>query len=264
MQIDRMPPAFGDAKDNFMVFTAADGKYLERFLRPFVGSMMAFVPHPCLHIHLYNPQQKDFDLLSAVTNEHPDLQLSWSHENFSAGDLERGSGASPKQSWESLYICCSRFLAARAIQLETGANLLITDIDILFNGDVRARFNGGIECALRLRPLERNLCRRTLGGVVFVSSGPTGRKFLTTTCDYIERFLTAGFYWFYYDQYALHRAVQSLSKQERRELFSELTPQDVSFKLAKDGLILFPKGKLKDGDSFIDLAKKFGGKTEVP
>lgn len=263
MEIDQPPPVTGIASDDIIVFTAADSGYLGRFLRPFAGSMVAHIPGPRLHIHLYNPQNGDFDLIRSVQEKHPSLQLTWSHENFASEDFERQARASSRQSWKSLYICCSRFLAAQTIQQQSGANLLITDIDVLFNGNIRDRFGGDIECALRLRPDEKELCKRTLGGVVFASASPVGNKFLATACGYIERFLQAGFYWFALDQYALYRAVQAMSEDEKRNSFSALTPRDVSFELAKDGLILFPKGALKGEEAFASLARTYEGRGKV-
>ncbi|MBI2717623.1 MAG: hypothetical protein HY245_08720 [Rhizobiales bacterium] len=262
MEIDRLPPATGIARDDIIVFTAADSEYLGRFLLPFAGSMVVHIPGPRLHIHLYNPQNGDFNLIKSIQEKYSSLQLTLSHEYFASRDFERRARASSKQTWKSLYICSSRFLAARTIQRLSGATLLITDIDILFNGNIKDRFGGGIECALLLRPNEKNLCKRTLGGVVFASANPVGQQFLATACDYIERFLRAGFYWFAFDQFALYRAVRAMSEDERRNSFSALTSRDVSFELAKDGLILFPKGKLKDEEAFANLARTYEGRDK--
>lgn len=189
------------------------------------------------------------------------MRLSWSHESFSADEFARRASASPRQMWKSLYICCARFLAARAVQQRTGASLLIIDIDILFNGNVRQRFTGDIACAVLLRPHENNLSKRTLGGVVFASASPVGQAFLSRACDYIERFLAAEFYWFAFDQYALFRAVKTMSKKERRSHFSPLTQRDVSFEFAEDALIYFAKGTLKDEDEYSNLADTYAKKS---
>jgi len=259
IEID-VPPSEGISRDDVMVFTAADSVYLGRFLGPFVGSMVAHVPSPRLHVHLYNPNGGDFALLKSVQQQYPAMQLTWSHETFSADEFARRANASPRQMWKSLYICCSRFLAARTLQKQTGASLLIIDIDILFNGNIRERFTDDIACALLLRPDESNLSKRTLGGVVFASASPVGQAFLSRACDYIERFLAAGFYWFAFDQYALFRAVQAMSEKERFNQFSPLTQRDVSFEFAKDALILFAKGTLKDEEEYSNLAGRYAEK----
>lgn len=260
IEIDVAPPSAGVSRDDVMVFTAADSVYLGRFLRPFAGSMVAHVPRPRLHVHLYNAGSNDFALLKSVQQQYPEMQLTWSHETFSADDFARRATASPQQVWKSLYICCSRFLAAQTLQKLTGASLLIIDIDVLFNGNIKERFTGDVACALLLRPDERNLSKRTLGGVVFASSSPAGRKFLAHTCGYIERFLAAGFYWFAFDQYALFRAVQAMPEKERQTQFSPLTQRDVSFEFAEDALILFAKGTLKDEEEYSNLARAYDQK----
>jgi hypothetical protein len=242
------------------VFTAADSHYLRRFLTSFAGSMAAHIPRPRLHVHLYNPDSRDFALLESVQQQHPEMQLTLSHETFSGDQFARRATPSPRQMWLSLYICCSRFLAARAVQQQTGASLLITDIDILFNGNIRERFKGDIACALLERARERNLSKRFLGGVVYVSASPVGQRFLRRVCNYIERFLAAGFYWFAFDQYALFRAVQEMPANERRNNFSLLTQRDVSFEFAEDALILFPKGGLKDEERYSNLARTYEAK----
>ncbi len=252
--VDVAPRSAESPDDDLLVFTAADGVYLRRFFRPFAGSLVAHVPGPRLHVHLYNPGADDFALLKSVQRQFPDLRLTWSHETFEAEDLERRAKASPRQSWKSLYICCSRFLAAQEIQQATGASLLISDIDVLFNGNLEDRFTRDIACALLLRPEEDDLSKRALGGVVFVSASAVGQRFLARACDRIARFLAAGFYWFAFDQYALWRAAQSMPADERRSCFSPLTEADVSFELSGEALILYPKGALKDEDRYSSLA----------
>jgi hypothetical protein len=259
VQID-VPPPNALARDDLVVFTAADSVYLNRFLQPFVGSMVAHTREPRLHVHLYNPTTRDLELLQSVQRQFPCLRLTRSHETFSGDDLARRAKASPKQLWNSLYICCSRFLAARALQRVTGASLLIVDIDILFNGNIEERFKGDIACALMLRPEEQNLSKRSLGGVVFASGSAVGQAFLSRACDDIARFLAAGFYWFAFDQYALYRSVQRMRAQERRDQLSLLTERDVSFDFARDALILYPKGALKDEHEYSSRAGAYGQK----
>jgi len=259
VQIDVSPPA-GLHRTDVIVFTAADSVYLGRFLMPFVGSLVAHNAEPRLHVHLYNPTASDVALLQRVRQQYPEVQLTSSHETFSDDDLARRAKASPKQLWKSLYICCSRFLAARVLQQRTGASLLIVDIDILFNGNIEERFSGDIACALMLRPQESNLSKRALGGVVFASGSAAGQSFLARACDDIERFLAAGFYWFAFDQYALYRSVQRIRASERRNLVSLLTEHDVSFDFVGDALIFYPKGALKHENEYSSLAGAYGEK----
>jgi hypothetical protein len=255
--VDVAPRAAEALDDGILVFTAADSVYLRRFFRPFAGSLVAHVPSPRLHVHLYDPGTDDFDLVKSVQRQFPDLQLTWSHATFAAADLDRRAKASPRQSWKSLYICCSRFLAAQEIQKATGASLLISDIDVLFNGNLEDRFTRDIACALLLRPEEDDLSKRALGGVVFVSASAVGQRFLARACGRIARFLAAGFYWFAFDQYALWRAVQTMPAHEKRSCFSPLTEADVSFDLSEEALILYPKGALKDDDEYSSLAGSY-------
>jgi hypothetical protein len=253
---DDAPPA-ATTTHSFLIFTAADSGYLNRFLRPFARSAVAHVRNPRLHIHLYNPQAADFEFLDAVRQELPGLTLTSSHETFAPESRELKSAASRQQSWKSLYICTSRFLAANAVQKKFSVSMLITDIDILFNGDIEGRLGRETDVALQLRPDERNMCKRTLGGVVYVSARTTGREFLSRVSSDISRFLAAGFYWFAFDQLALYRAVKSMPRDAFENRFSALSGSDISFDLGRGGLILFPKGKLKDQQEFADLAKGY-------
>jgi hypothetical protein len=239
------------------LFTAADSGYLQRFIEPYLLSARAHVTRPRVHIHLYNPEEKDFELLMSMRGELPDMQITWSHEIFSPEAWETRSSSSDQQSWKSLYICTSRFLAAQAVQQRCGSDILMTDIDILFNGDVTKRFCAPADVGLFLRLGERNLCKRTLGGLVYASARPNGRKFLSHVADDISRFLAAGRYWFAFDQLALYRAVLRMPEASRRSHILELTTQDMSFDFSPDGLILVPKGRSRDEGRFAALSKKY-------
>lgn len=252
-----------EQQSRLMIYTAADSTYLQKFFKPFVKSANAHMRAPRIHIHLYNPQPADFTLLNSVRKDMARLALSWSHENFSAQALEQRSQSSNQQSWKSLYICTSRFIAAEIVQKKFGLPLLITDVDILFNGNVEERFSGAIDVALMLRPEERNICKRTLGGIVYVSARVAGRNFLARTAGSISRFLAAGFYWFAFDQLALYRAVRAMPKDSFATGFSPLTHHDISFDMDQDGLILFPKGKIKDQQEFADLVHSYSENSKT-
>ena len=263
IEIDRAPSAASAASD-LVVFTSADGPYLQRFMRSFVRSVVEHVADARVHVHLFNPSSEDYALLAAVERAYPTLQLSFSHETFSSEAHEQRARSSPKQPWRSLYICCARFLAARTIQQGCNSPLLMLDIDVLINGDVRSRFGGDVGVSLLLRPDEPYLSKRTLGGVVFASTTPEARTFLATACDYIERYLGAGIYWFAFDQYALYKGVQSMSPEARAARFSPLTSRDIDFDLSGHGLILYPKGALKHGEAFAQIAASGRDDNEAP
>ncbi|WP_210880184.1 putative nucleotide-diphospho-sugar transferase [Roseovarius autotrophicus] len=241
----------------FVIFTAADSLYLHRFLVPYCASIMAHVAAPHLHLHLYNTKDEDLELIRKTRQAFPDLTISWSLEYFYPLEWEKRAQSSERQSWKSLYICTSRFIAADEFQKRSGCNLLITDIDILFNGDVSSRFTDKIDVSMMLRLKQRNICKRTLGGVIYVSATKVGRTFLSQTALEVRRFLSAGFYWFAFDQLALYRAFKSMSKDAIRSGFSPLTDSDITFDMHRDGMILFPKGKIKNSQEFVDRVKSY-------
>src|SRR5262249_2374680 len=156
-----------------------------------------------------------------------------------------------------LYICCTRFLAARSIQRALDIPVLILDVDVLFNGDVVRRFNNDADYALLRRAKRCNLSKRTLGGVVYASTSPRGRMFLDQICNHIERFLGSKSYWYCFDQYALYKAFLHMQAHEKLAGFSELTRRDVSLDLAPDAMILYPKGRAKDDDEFTQRTSEY-------
>jgi hypothetical protein len=135
--------------------------------------------------------------------------------------------------------------------------VLVLDIDLLFNADIRTRFAGDAQYALMRRPKKCSLSKRILGGVVYASSSPIGRLFLNQICEHIERFLGSGTYWYCFDQYALYRAFLYMKSKTKLNGFSELTSKDVSLTLALNALILYPKGTAKDEGEFAALAGEF-------
>lgn len=250
---ERAPPSTAALP---LVFTAADEVYFRRYCPSFVKSLVKHVSSPRLHVHLYNPTASVKEQLQALQREYPTLDLSWTAEEFNPETFERKTKASRKQSWKSLYICCSRFLAAREVRKHLKSPLLIIDVDVLFNGEIAQRFGEGIDFALMKRFAEKKVCKRTLGGVVYVSSSQAGQDFLDHTCTSIGKFLARRRYWFAFDQYALYEAVRYMEAHGRATGFSDLSEKDVSFDLAPDSLILFPKGKAKAQDKFSLLLEK--------
>lgn len=215
------------------------------------------MPDSWIHVHVYNPVDGDFEVIQALRTELPTLRITHSSETFDPAMLQKRSPASPQQSWKSLYICTSRFIAAKQFQDRSGTSLLITDIDLLFNGDALARFGNGIDIAMFLRPTERNLCKRVLGGVVFVAGSGVGMQFLSKVTSNISRFLAAGYYWFAFDQFALHRSLRKMQKKTVNLNFSQLDTRDMSFDFDLRSLILVPKGKTRDQEAFQALAASF-------
>lgn len=253
-------PGFGEARAGaprpLTVFTAADSIYFTKYARAFAGSLVKHVAAPRMHAHLYNPDAPALAALAAIGSAYPELALSWTTETFSEAALDKAAKAAA-QSWTSLYICCTRFLAAQTVQARLNAPLLILDIDILFNADIRPRFAGDIEYAAMLRLDQCNLAKRTLGGTVFASLSPRGRLFLEQICVHVERFIAGKTYWAGFDQYALYRAYRHMKSRMGLAGFSELTAKDVSLNLGPDALILYPKGKIKDEEEFAQLARQF-------
>src|SRR5438477_120886 len=83
--------------------------------------------------------------------------------------------------------------AARHLQQERGVAILLMDIDVIFAGRLEGIF-AGAHYGLMPRLAQKNWCKRTLGGAVFVSSSPLGRAFLDHACLHIRKFLTLGLY----------------------------------------------------------------------
>lgn len=227
--------------DDLTVFTAADPIFLGRFGKTFITSLVRHVPDPRLHVHLYNPDSSSVALLKELASESPTLTLTWSSEQFVAGSWEIVSKAEARQSWKSLYICCSRFLAARQVQAELRTPMLIADIDILFNGDVKERFGANVDYALMLRTDEEDLTRRAFGAVVFVSYSAIGRMFLEYVCLHVSKFLAKGNYWAAFDQYALYRAARQMSGHSVPDGQAMLTVSDVNVDPGSNPLILIQR-----------------------
>ena len=100
-----VPPVPSGAR-SFTIFTAADSTYLRKFLRPFALSALAHIAKPYIHIHLYNPQKTDIELIENLRKEMHDAELSWSQESFSPEVRERFSSSSGQRSLmeKSLYL----------------------------------------------------------------------------------------------------------------------------------------------------------------
>lgn len=238
---------------SFVVFTAADSLYFRKFGPAFLSSLVRQHPSVNVHFHLFDPDMDTLEILRQWQARLPSATIGHSRERLPMRALRIPGKAHAKQSWKSLYICCSRFLAAQHLQRRCAASVLLMDIDVLFASRVDAMF-AGADCGLMPRLDQKNWCKRTLGGVVFASSSPLGRAFLDHACLHIRKFLTLGLYWFAFDQYALYRALRYTRQRDGLARFRALTPNHVSFDVSASAPILYPKGKRKDAAAFNLLA----------
>jgi len=184
----------------------------------------------------------------------PAIEIGYSTERLPKSALRDPKKSDSKQSWKSLFICCARFLAARHLQQERGVAILLMDIDVIFAGRLEGIF-AGAHYGLMPRLAQKNWCKRTLGGAVFVSSSPLGRAFLGHACRHIRKFLTLRLYWFAFDQYALYRALLHMKRHDGLANFRALTSAHVCFDLSAKAPILYPKGRSKGSKEFELLAK---------
>lgn len=256
---DRFLPEWGDWHDSvapessLVIFTAADSGYFKRFGLAFISSLAKQHPSSNVHFHLYDPDPACMEMISEWKSKLPSMRIGYSTEHIPAEALCAAGMSCSKQSCHSLYICCSRFLAAQRLHRDCGASVLVMDIDVIFAGKLPPLFDGA-DYALMPRLRQQNWCKRTLGGVVFASSSPLGREFLDYACLHIRKFLSRGLYWFAYDQYALYLALKHMKRRDALAHFRALTDEHVSFDLSADAPILYPKGKRKDGDAFNRLS----------
>jgi hypothetical protein len=241
-----------------IVFTAVDDSYLRRFGPAFFGSLAAHMPNASLHVHLYNPTSATIGYLETLAEPHADLQVTWSEEEFNERLLEERSPAGPKQSWRSLYICCTRFIAAYAVLQSTGRSILLLDVDLIINDDLMPIFDA-YDCAFMTRLSNKSSSTRTAGGVVFVAANKEGAAVLAQVCDTIGRFIQTGRYWFAFDQLALYRAYLSIKTKGTLTRFRNLTASEVAFDLTAKAPIVSAKGRLKASSDFVGLAARAAG-----
>lgn len=253
-QLDWQPATV--AEGSFSIFTAADAAYLKRFGPTFLSSLLRQHPEASVHFHLYDADAEAIALVGRWRVEFPDARIGYSTERLPEKALRPPTAGHRRQSWRSLFICCSRFLAAQRLHEATGAPLLLMDIDVIFGGLLVPIF-AGTDYALMPRLSHKNWCKRTLGGVVYASYSPTGRAFLAETCLQIRKFLSSRLYWFAFDQYALYRALLRMRRRDGLAGFRALTPEQISFDLAGDAPILYAKGNQKHQDAYISFAERF-------
>jgi hypothetical protein len=244
-----------------IIVTACDQAYFEKHAPAFVASVSEKSSAAHIHFHLYNFGRAE-DIVRRF-DAHRNVTITITHEEIDFDALERRSPSSAKQSWRSLYICCSRFLAAREVMRASNKAVVLFDVDILFNKPIDPFFASlaDYDAALLLRPSERFMNKRTLGGFVYFATSTLGTLFMDTVCGIIGKFLAQGRYWWAFDQLALHKAV---ARMQARPAFRslELDEGDISFEMSPDSLIWYPKGQRKQSPRFAQaqqvLLDKFG------
>ena len=250
--LNKLIPKTGDPP---IIFTACDKGYFEKYAPSFVASISQQASFADVHFHLYNFDACD-DILG-FSRAHKNVTITVTREEVDFTALEQQDRSAPKQSWRSLYICCSRFLAAREVMKASGRPILLLDVDVLFSRPIQSFFGTLLnsDAALVLRSGEPYMNRRTLGGIVYCSSGELGTQFMDTVCDIIGRFFSRRRYWKAFDQLALYKALTRMRARPGFRLL-ELGPNEISFDMNPYSVIWYPKGRRKDSDDFVQAQQR--------
>lgn len=244
------------ADDSVVVVTSADPEYFRRFAPAFISTLAAKCPSASVHFHLYDAEPECLRILAAWRERLPSLRIGHSSEKLPKSVLRppRPKHAN-RQSWKSLHICCSRFLAAEELQRRCGKPILLMDIDVMFMDSIDGLF-ADADYGLMPRLSSGKWCKRTLGGVVYVSNSEVGRHFLGRACRYIRKFLALRrlLYWFAFDQYALYRAMVRMQQHPSRPRFRALTEAHIGFEPESDAPIFYPKGRRKERTEFMPVS----------
>lgn len=108
--------------DDYLVFAAADGRYVELFLRNFVASILHTCGDRPIHVHVINPSPASDTAFSEISAALPWARLSSSSE--------QSSFPSPRP-----YYATSRFLLAPSLLKAAKIPVVIADIDAVFIKD---------------------------------------------------------------------------------------------------------------------------------
>jgi hypothetical protein len=151
--IEPLPPVLGQmpdvARDDTVVFFAADSVYFWKYGLVLLESIGRNCPAGKCHLHLINPDASIYEAIEIVRGTLPQLDLSYSYERI---DLD---GSSPTHI--RTYYASIRFVRLAEVFAKVPATYLCVDADCIVRKDIVADgFAAGIEdVSIRMRYDER-------------------------------------------------------------------------------------------------------------
>lgn len=199
LKIDKLP------QEPRVLMVACDSTYLHKFVLAFLLSARELPDRSFgLHVHVYEPQENDLEILQKFDRDYPELKLSYSWEEKSS---ILASGQPP-------YYACMRFCRAYQI-LQTSEKLqkiAVVDADSLLRQDPFAYEGiGGAEVVLSRHETAPAWDQFAAGFTVF-SKTETGLKILGHITNILLKNFRAGKDFWLIDQIALFDAFMAFSK----------------------------------------------------
>ena len=167
----------GDVRetDELIVFAAADGRYTELFLEPFVGSILNSNGNVPIHIHVVNPTNKSKKAIQDICETVPWARISHSSEEISL--------PAPRP-----YYAMARFLIAPKLMDHFKKPLLVVDIDAAMIKGVRTAISdfADYDVAAKYNPSNKIEFPWMEIFATFILFMPTGgaKNFLKNLSDY--------------------------------------------------------------------------------
>jgi hypothetical protein len=178
----------------FTILVSGNQEYMKRFGHGFLRSVAEKSPGANVHLHLCDPGTDPIDLLLQARSTFPELHVSasWSKRP----DLPRPT-----------YFACARFLIAPRILRQTGAPILVVDLDAVLRRDPTAFIAAFDGVDLGLAVSENSAHWNTVkANMVWAAPTEVGLRFMSGLANYLEVALTSSECVWTLDQTALWAA----------------------------------------------------------
>jgi len=170
--LSRIKGGFPRENANGVIFFACDDLFMEHFGYNLIFSCYETMRECGVHVHLYEPSTAIVRRLVAMTNQFPDLKLSYTYEEaIDVGSLpERG-----------MYYTAFRFVAAKKVSEESQSVLVCLDADSLIMNSLQQVITKArqYDVGLYFRPHKRQVHKKIVAFCVIVTPTKPARDFLT-------------------------------------------------------------------------------------
>lgn len=158
--LGRLPPVEGRWPAEPGLFAVCNPPYFHAYAVPLIRSIIEHAPGTPLHLHLYDPTQDEFSVLSDL---QPKTPLTWTWER---GGVER-----IRPELRSIYMGSVRFIRLYQAVEHTGRPILALDVDSIVRRPIRPLIPDEVDLGLILRRQPLDPGKRVYAGAVYAAPG---------------------------------------------------------------------------------------------
>jgi len=232
-----------------LFFVAADGGYFERFGRSFIGSLSTHHDGAAVHVHLYNPEQRQLDALRQLAGSGLPLSYTWEQVDLRVIPKRR----------RGRYYYSMRFVRLEQVMRQAGTDCVCLDIDTLLVRPAKTLLAvlHDYDVAFYSRFERFGIDTKLLAGTLFIRQNTMATQLLSTIAATISRFVHSGQLLNKLDQIVIFDAFSRFKRHHPALRFRSLDESVIDTNFTDRGIVWYPKGQSKNDALYEEKRRQY-------